>query len=324
VAGDAFLRSATRAGADSAAAAYGQALVLAPALPLAAAHQARAMALGLERGGAAWSQGRGGTMGRAMDLVESALAGDSTLASAWTARAILSRLTDPVRFEGAVAAHRRAIQLAPGDAEAEHEYGVTLMRLGNATEARTHFQRALDLEPSRPSTLAALAEMEHRAGRAEAACVLSNAAIAAWPFDPLPYAVRALSRLQLAETRDAFSDAEVAARLVGGAWPAALRILVTNGASDVARARQLATAMTAAWLAPGDALTVRDAEYMALAYLSSGDRRRALVTLRRARPVGADLALALGGSGFASIRTDTAFVRMLRESRSGGAGDGIR
>jgi len=179
-----------------------------------------------------------------------------------------------------------------------------------------HFRRALTLAPGRSTTFAALAWMELQASRFESACVLSNASIAAWPYDPLPYAVRAESRLRLADARDAYSDAELVRRLATGAWPEALRVLISNGASNVDEARQQIMALTAAWLAPGTQFSVRDAEYLALAYLAMGDQRRAIESLRRARPMGADLRVALRSPRLAAIRTDTAVVRMLAESES--------
>jgi len=61
-------------------------------------------------------------------------------------------------------------------------------------------------------------------------------------------------------------------------------------------------------------LTVRDAEYMAAAYLTMGDQRRAIESLRRARPMGADLRTTLRSNRLSAIRSDTAVVRMLLEA----------
>ncbi|HEX9564360.1 MAG TPA: hypothetical protein VF981_10335, partial [Gemmatimonadaceae bacterium] len=306
IAGDVYLRSPTRAGADSAAVAYLRARELAPGSSVAASRLARAYLAARERGG----EERVGAAGL-LALISEALQTDSLLSEAWTVRAMIARVQDPVRFEGAVEAHRRAVTLAPADADAEHEYGVTLMRLGDTRGARQHFHRALDLEPSRSATIAALAEMERRAEGWAAACVLTNASIIAWPFDPLAYAVRAQARMRLADARDAYSDAEMVQRLTAGAWPDALRVVISSGAGNVDAARRLALEMTAAWLAPSPPLTVRDAEYMALAYLSTGDARRAVESLRRAQPVGTDLGVVLRAPGLEAIRSDTAIVRLL-------------
>jgi tetratricopeptide (TPR) repeat protein len=315
LAGDAYLRSTTRFGSDSAIFFYEQALAAEPGSSVAAARLARASVTTLERGGEI--PGYPGAAGprRVNDLIVRAFASDSG-AEAWTIKALLARAMDPVRFEGALDAHLRAVSADPRDADAEHEYGMTLLRLGDARGAEAHFRRALTLAPGRSTTFAALAWMELQASRFESACVLSNASIAAWPYDPLPYAVRAESRLRLADARDAYSDAELVRRLATGAWPEALRVLISNGASNVDEARQQIMALTAAWLAPGTQFSVRDAEYLALAYLAMGDQRRAIESLRRARPMGADLRVALRSPRLAAIRTDTAVVRMLAESES--------
>ena len=313
LAGDSFLRSPTRAGADSALLFYERALTLEPASSVAAARLARASVTVLERGGELPQFP--GTAGprRVNELVSRALSTDST-AEGWTIRAMLARVVDPVRFAGALDAHLRAVSVDPRDPEAEHEYGITLMRLGDFKGAEAHFRKALQLSPGRASTLAALAGMDLQASRWESACVLSNASIAAWPYDPKPYAVRAEARLRLSDARDAFSDAELVRRLASGAWPEALRVMIANGASHVDDARRQVLALTAAWLAPGHNFTVRDAEYLAIAYLTMGDERRAIESLRRARPMGADLRATLRSPRLAAIRTDTAVIRMLAES----------
>lgn len=313
LAGDAYLRTTTRAGADSAIVFYERAVSLEPESSVALARLARASVVTLERGGEIAGYPGAAGLRRVDDLIARALAADSS-AEGWTTKAMLARLTDPVRFSGALDAHRRAISIDPRDADAEHEYGVTLLRLGDARGAEARFRRSLTLEPGRPTTFAALAWMDLQASRWESACVMSNASIAAWPYDPVPYAIRAEARLRLADGRDAYSDAELVRRLATGAWPEALRVLIANGASNVDEARSLIQGLTAAFLAPGTQFTVRDAEYLALAYLAMGDERRAIESLRRARPVGADLREALRGPRLAAIRRDTAVVRMLAES----------
>ena len=313
LAGDAHMRSTTRAGADSAVALYTRALDLEPGSSVAAARLARASVSLLERGGEI--PGFVGTSGprRVNDLVSRSLNADST-AEGWTIRAMLARVVDPVRFAGALDAHLRAVSVDAKDADAEHEYGMTLMRLGDFKGAEARFRKALQLSPGRARTFAALAWMDQQAARWESACALSNASIAAWPYDPVPYAIRAEARLRLSDARDAFSDAELVRRLATGPWPAALRVLISNGASNVDEARQQALGLTAAWLAPGNNFSVRDAEYLAVAYLAMGDQRRAIESLRRARPMGADLRATIRSPRLSAIRTDTAVVRLLAES----------
>jgi tetratricopeptide (TPR) repeat protein len=314
LAGDAQMRSSTLAGSDSAIAFYERALALEPGSAIIAVRLAKASVTTLERGGEI--PGYSGTAGprRVNELIGRALSADSA-AGGWTVRAMLARAIDPVRFAGALDAHMRAVALDPTDSEAEHEYGVTLLRLGDVRGAETHFRRALSLTPGRADTFGMLAWMELQSSRFESACVLSNASIAAWPYDPWPYAIRAEARLHLADARDAFSDSELVRRLAsGGAWAEALRVLIAIGASNVDDARKQVAGLTSSWLAPGSQLTVRDAQYLALAYLTMGDERRAIESLRRARPVGADLRGVLRGPRLSSIRSDTAVVRLLAES----------
>ena len=313
LAGDAHLRSPSRSSADSAVYYYDRALTLEPGSAVAASRLARASVNLLERGGEIPGYPGGAGPRRINELVSRALSSDST-AAGWTTRAMLARVIDPVRFAGALDAHLRAVSVDPRDADAEHEYGVTLLRLGDLRGAENRFRRALALSPSHAPTLAGLAWIEQQGSRWAAACGLSNASIAAWPYNPVPYAVRAEARLRLADARDAYSDAELVRRLASGAWPEALRILVTSGASNIDEARKQIMSLTASWLGPGTQFNVRDAEYLAVAYLTMGDQRRAIESLRRARPMGADLRAALRSPRLSSIRTDTAVVRMLLES----------
>ena len=313
LAGDAFMRTPTRTGLDSALFYYGRALTLEPASGMAAARLARASVEMLERGGEI--PGYPGTAGqqRVNELIARAFAAESS-SEVWTVKAMLSRVTDPVRFNGALSSHTRAVRRDPDDADAQHEYGMTLLRLGDTRGAEARFRRALGISPGRANTLAALAELELEASRWSAACAVSNASIAAWPYDPAPYATRAEARLHLSDARDAFSDAELVARLAPGAWPEALRLLIKQRTSNVDDARQQITALTGRWLSPGLELSVKDAEFMAIAYLAMGDQRRAIESLRRARPVGTDLRVALRGPRLAAIRSDTAVARMIIEA----------
>lgn len=144
--------------------------------------------------------------------------------------------------------------------------------------------------------------------------MLTNASIGAWPYDPIPYAVRAQARLRLSDARNAYADAELVARMSAEAWVGGLQVLVARGASNVEVARQRSRGLTARWLATNAVLSPRDAEYLALAYLSVGDERRAVEVLRRARPVGTDLGVAIRSPGLAAVRSDTAVVRLMRET----------
>ncbi|MFN8580506.1 MAG: hypothetical protein U0163_05935 [Gemmatimonadaceae bacterium] len=312
-AGDLASRAGTRAGADQAVAAYTRGLALAPNSALLAVRLARSYLKVLELGGRVPDMTFAAVTNRVQQLTAQALASDSSLSEAWTTRAILARLSDPARFAGAAAAHQRAIQAGPRDADAEHEYGVTLLRLGDDAAAEAHFRRALTLEPSRGQTLTALAEIATRRSRWQEVCVLSNASIGAWQYDAEAYASRANARMRMSQARDAFADAEIAAMLAPGAWVDALRVLMDVAVGDKEQATARARTMVQRWLPPGRTLSVRDAKYMALALTAVGDRRRAVESIKRARPLGADLVTALRDPALAVVRADTAVSRILRD-----------
>jgi tetratricopeptide (TPR) repeat protein/TolB-like protein len=306
IAGDAHVRGVTAASADSAYRYYQRARQADAASPIIATRLALAAAAIAERGGTIPDAGTTPPGEFARRLVSQAMAADSTSPDVWTARAILARHLDPVAFEGAVAAHERALALDRTNARAEHEYGITLLLRGDTRGADTHLRRALALDPGRAASLAALGEIARREEQWGAACALTNASIAAWPYDPSAYAIRAQARLHLNDTRDAFSDAELVGRLTTGAWTQAVRLLITSAAGRVDIARRQVDELTVAWLAPGRTFGVRDAEYLAMAYLVMGDQRRAIESLKRARPVGAELGMVLRSRQMAAIRSDTA------------------
>jgi tetratricopeptide (TPR) repeat protein len=323
-AGDFALESTTLGGADSARAAYERALRVAPSSAVAASRMALALVAILERGGSVPGTSNQALMNRVDALIRQSLAADSTWAQAGTVRGMLARLRDPVHFNGAATAHARSVVLARDDAQAEYEYGVTLMRLGDDRGAEEHFRRALTLEPNHAAALAELSELAVRQNHWAEACAYSNASIEAWPFDPVPYAARARARLHLSQARDAYSDAETAGRLTGAAWVAALHVLVEVAADGVDRARPPARALVARWLAPGQLLTPRDASYLAMALVSVNEPRYAVEAMRRVRPLGADLVTEMRDPALAPLRSDTTVVRLLGEARGrGGRGENL-
>ena len=261
----------------------------------------------VDRAGVAPSIDREGAFRRVEQLAAYALTLDSTRADAWTLRAVSARLRDTPRLDAALRAHARAAALAPRDAEAAHELGVTLMQLGDDARAAVELARALALEPERAATLAALAEIELRAGRWNQSCAYSNASIAANSFQPRVYALRARARLRMGEARDAYADAEMSSRLSNEPWTEALRVQVEMGAGNVEMARSLGKALAQKFLAAGKTLSVRDATTLGLAFMSVGDTRHALDALTRARPVGRSLYTALRDTAFDRLRGDSVF-----------------
>lgn len=319
-----LMRGRAAPAADSARRLLERALTMEPTSPVLATQLARAYLLVLQRGGANPPVALVAALRRIEELAAFALSRDPVNAAAWTVRAIAARFRDPERFRGALAAHAKALALAPRDADAVHELGITYHMLGNDARAFGELRRALLLEPERPATLAALAELELRAGRHVEACAMSNAAIAANSFDAAPYAVRALARLQLGQARDAFADAETAARLSTEVWTDALRLFVNVRAGDVEKARALGNTLARRYLSGAGGLGVADARMLAIAYLEMGDRRRALDALERAHPRGRELATALGDRAFDPIRQDVRFRALTGASGARGSAGSSR
>lgn len=306
--------------ADSARRAFQQSAELDPKFALAIARAARARAAFLDRSSR--------TNGRVVDeyvlagmaLADRALALDSSLAEAWTARAILLRYRDPQAYAGVVQAHERAIKFAPNSADAHHAYGYSLLRLGRDDVAEQHFKRALAIEPNRANTLRAMGELAYTRRRLGDACALVNASIGADSYDPFAYAARARIRMGLSEFRDAFSDAETADRLSEADWGQALRLLVTARTSNVDAARVDARRIATDKLRPGATLSIREATYLSMALDALGERSKALDALSRTRPLGVELNAMLRDPGFDPMRSDPRFRRITVGGTSSASG----
>ncbi len=295
------------ASADSARELLERALKVDTSSALIAVQLARAYLLVLERGGTTPPISPPNALRRVDELTAFALRRDARRSDAHTLRGVAARLRDTLDLAGAIAAHNKAIVIAPGDAEALHGRGVTWLALGDTERAVADFRRALAAEPERGATLAELATIELRAGRYNAACAYSNAAIAAEPFGAHAYAVRAQARLRLGQARDAFADSETASRLSSDPWTVGLQLLIEAGVGNRERSAALVRTITQRYLAPGSGLAVYDAVMLAAGYLAAGDRKLALEALSRARPRGRLLASALRDSAFAPVRGDSLF-----------------
>jgi tetratricopeptide (TPR) repeat protein/TolB-like protein len=279
--------------------------------PTVALATAYAIARSLERAGLINTSETNAGLRRVDALLDYVTRADSTAARAWTVRAIAARYRDPEQLSGAVAAHRRAVQLEPRSAEAAHEFGVTLAILGNWSEASAQFRRALVLDPGRPTTLVALASIEQRNGRSGLVCGLTNASIAADPFNPMAYGLRAIARLQLAQAREAYSDAETAARLVDSPYTRSIRLRVEVGSTNVDYAPDLARELVRRYLVGPGTLRVFDALELAGALVETGFEREAIGILNRARPVGRELRTGLTNKVFDPLRSEADFVRLV-------------
>lgn len=310
--GDFIARDPSAAAADSARAVLERAFAADTSSPLIAVRLAEAYLRLVARGDGGTIAGMttAAALRRAEELAAFAIARDARRADAWTARALAARARDTIAFSGALAAHARAIALAPRDAAALHARGETYVALGDDARAAADFRRALTAEPERGETLASLAALALRARRFQEACAFGNAAVAAAPFNAEAYAARAQARLRLGQARDAYADAETAARLANEPWTQALQLLIQLGAGNGEQANALGRALTQRYLAPGATLGVHDAAMLARAFLGLGDDRRGLEALSRARPRGRLLVTALRDPAFDALRGDSAFTAL--------------
>ncbi|HWC74918.1 MAG TPA: protein kinase, partial [Gemmatimonadales bacterium] len=87
---------------------------------------------------------------------DQALRADSTVAEAWLARGRMLEVANPVTYEGAIAAYRRASALDPQDPEIFNMLGASLRELGDDSGATRAFYQALRLDPDRATTLTLL------------------------------------------------------------------------------------------------------------------------------------------------------------------------
>ena len=308
--GDYFLALHDAGAADSARAAFERALQADPGSARAMERLARAYAVAIERGETAGGLRSQMALREATSLIERVIRAEPALSDAWTTRALLQRVEDPARFTGAVTSHERAVRLAPRNAAARHEYARTLLLLGRDDAARTQVREALAADRNRSPSLRLYGELEYLARRYDASCALANASIGADSYDPWAYALRARVRIKLGEFRDAFSDAETAARLSRATWGDALQFYATSVARDQDFVRAEARRLAQSRLRPGGALDLREAVFLGMAYGASGDPSRAFDALSRSGPISAEMRSALRDPAFDGLRSDPRFRRI--------------
>ena len=221
-------------------------------------------------------------------LADRAVALDSTSADAWLARAYLLVQRDPLRFEGATDALRRAITLDPYNAEAFHQYGQTLTALGDYTEALAAYSRVMDLEPDRAMTLVPMAAIYKRIGRRDEGHRLLDSAISASPRVPYARAARGLVRIHAGDARGAKEDAEFALSVDSSYRipPLATLTVALLKLGDTAAALTRLNEAERSIVDPR-VPTQTEAYWVAMAAVALGENDRALAVLRKARPRGA-------------------------------------
>lgn len=253
--------------------------------------------------------------------VDRALALDSSSSDAWMARGYLLMYRHPRTWDGAEEAMRRAVALNPRNAEAWQQLG-DLLGIKSAghpaadsvrREAMIAYQRALDVEPSRPTTLKVLANIQQRP---RDRLVLLDSAFGINPADPSILIFRARALLALGDTVGARSSADESLRLSSdGARPVgeAFRAMLAVAFGDTADARARVAALLRQLPQTGP-LEMWTGSGLATALWQLGDREGARAVLER-MPRGA-MTWALN---LATLRqldlTDPAQRRLYEENR---------
>lgn len=223
-----------------------------------------------------------------LSLADHALALDSSAAEPWLARAYLLVHRDTHRFSGTVEALQHAITLDPYNAEAFHQYGQTLMALGRFQEALAAYRRVLDLEPERAMTLVPIAGILKRQGQLEEGLRHLDSAIAVRPGIAYPLAIRSFHKSYTGDISGARMDAESALALDSvfpvPALAALAKALWLSG--DTAGARQRIADAERAVARPGTP-SPTESFVIAIAHVAMGRLDRAESILRSASPRGA-------------------------------------
>jgi tetratricopeptide (TPR) repeat protein len=253
--------------------------------------------------------------GRGLAAADRALKLDSTNSNAWMARGSLLAFQHPRTYAGSFPAFRRAIALAPRDAEAHHWYGRALMQVGERAAARRELERALDLAPADARVLFDLAQFYRHDGSFNRACMLLDSAIAADPTAAQVYVLRALTRARRGELRFAWADAETGGRLGWPYWSQAASAVIDARSRDTTGARQRTDAIRKAASNAGNRPQEWTGEYLAAALAASGRKDRALDQLEKMQPRGARLWFALTGPDFASLTREERYRALVAASR---------
>jgi len=256
-------------------------------------------------------QTRAELLRKAQSLADRALEIDPGSAEVWLSQAYLRVLRDPLRHEGAVAAFERTLRIDSMNAEAQYQYGQTLMQLGRDADAIAAYQRTLALEPQRPMTLVSLGATQSIAGDAVAGRRSMDSALAVAGTVPVPYALTAWAHSALASGgagSAAAADAARRALAMDDSYPApALSALVMAQAADGDTATAAATARTLLASFDTTAPTPTDARFVSPALAALGRTDAALSLLERARPAGAQLWFYMRSREFSTLRDHPRF-----------------
>ena len=180
-------------------------------------------------------------LARGMATADRAVQLDSASSDAWMARGFLLTFRNPMTLRGAREAFERAIALDPDNAEALHQYGNTLQKLGNDSAAEAAYARALAIDPLRPVTLRFMAQLRLLQRKYPEALRWADSAIAVDSTFALAYVDRARASRLLGDTAGARLDADALQRFATAGtrrWAEATRVLAEMAAGDTLAARE--------------------------------------------------------------------------------------
>ena len=163
-------------------------------------------------------------------------------------------------------------------------------------------------ERSRVLADAAIALLRSR--QPDAARRMIDSALAMDPTDPNAFALRARANAARGDLRAAWADAEVAERL-GDSWQAQTLIATFEARVGERRAARGRLSQLVKRVSANVPFSAKQGTELALAYVATGDTRRALTALLRTRDDGT-LAAALRDPGFDPIRGEPRFRDILR------------
>lgn len=168
-------------------------------------------------------------------------------------------------------------QRAPDNPDVVAVEAQVLRMIGRSSQALQRLRARGGAADVSVEALLVLAELERHAGNTRQACRLLNRAVVLDPQHAPAYVWRAIVRSQLNERREAWADAEVAARLGRTDWGELAAALVDVSVGDSVRARNRAKPWTTPeYLAEGGWLDLVLAAYVSLALNRADEAQRAL------------------------------------------------
>ena len=252
---------------------------------------------------------------RGLAAADRALRLDPRSEPAWVARGTIMEFRNPRSLDEVRSSYGHALALVPNDPEALRLDARAAEYAGDYRTAEAQYRRALAQAPQSAAILCDLAELAYLQHQSADARKLLDAAIAADPRYANAYLLRVRMQLNNAQFRNAWSDAEMAARLGNPLPGEAASVLVYAQTGDSGGARTRAQALLRDVRQKAPVLSVLDSRYLALTFMAIGQRDAAIEVLERAYPRGAALWLALQDPGLQRLQGQPRFDTLVANSQ---------